>query len=286
MKNRPDLFDFLPGMEPFPGYRLRSPLGRGGFSEVWMADNPKGQRVALKFLAGDGRSSTTEELRALQTVRELRHPHLLRIEQVWCKAGFIVVAMELADGSLAGLLDVYRSEFGTPVDAQNACLWLGEAAEVLDFLNAPTHEVNGRTVGIQHCDVKPSNLLLVGEQLKLADFGLAVTMPERSPPPPPRGGTAAYCGPEVYGGRLSPSSDQFALAVTYCELRTGRLPFRKIPTSLRPSIDRTPDLSLLPEPERPAIARALHPVPEKRWPNCVALLDQLSRAAGTRSVAC
>jgi serine/threonine protein kinase, bacterial len=286
MKHRPDLFDFLPGMEPFPGYRLRSPLGRGGFSEVWMADNPQGKRVALKFLAGDGRRSTTEELRALQTIREFRHPHLLRIEQVWCKAGFIVVAMELADGSLAGLLDVYRTEFGTPVDAEHACLWLGEAAEALDFLNAPTHEVNGRTVGIQHCDVKPSNLLLVGETLKLADFGLAAALAERSPPPPPRGGTPVYCAPEVFGGRLSPFTDQYALAVSYCELRTGRLPFRTIPDALRPSFDRTPDLTHLPEAERPAIARALHAVPEKRWPTCGALLDQLRQAAGARSVAC
>src|SRR5262245_134389 len=100
MKHRPDRFDFLPGMEPYPGYRLRLPLGRGAYGEVWMADNPKGKRVALKFLSGDGRRSTTDELRALQAIRHLDHPHLLRTEQVWCKAGFIVVAMELADGSL------------------------------------------------------------------------------------------------------------------------------------------------------------------------------------------
>jgi serine/threonine-protein kinase len=266
------------GLEPFPGYRLRRLLGYGSFAEVWEAEADGGAAVALKFLPAEREQAATPgELRALQTIRRLPHPNLLRIDRVWCHLGYVVIAMEVADGSLADLSATYRSEVGTTMLPEHTCLLLSQAAAALDFLNARRHVVENQTVAIQHCDVKPSNLMLFGETLKVADFGLAALM---SAPVVVRRpcGTPEYSPPEVFRGRLSRHSDQFALAVSYCELRGGRLPFDPAPRTFHPDYAHpTPDLSMLSPPERPVVARALAASPEERWPSCGEFIDRLSR---------
>jgi serine/threonine protein kinase len=264
------------GMEPLPGYRLSRALGSGGFGEVWEAQTPHGRPVALKFLPCDSWHGAAREIRSLQAIRDLRHPHLVHIEQVWCLKECIVVAMELADGSLTDLLDTYRLHVGTPVVPEHACVLLSDAAEALDFLNTRQHWVNGRRVAIQHCDVKPGNLLLVGDVLKVADFGLSSLLGSQLEARP-RAGTLDYCAPEVFQGLVSASTDQYALAVTYCMLRGGRLPFRDTPRYFDPHYVRpAPDLTMLGPEERPILARALSRVPQDRWPSCRALFAGLS----------
>src|SRR5262245_8210960 len=87
------------GCEPIPGYLLRRRLGSGAFGEVWEATNPEGHPLALKFLSTQAGPATTQELRSLQAIRQLSHPHLLRIDQVWCHESYLIIAMELADAS-------------------------------------------------------------------------------------------------------------------------------------------------------------------------------------------
>jgi serine/threonine protein kinase len=262
------------GTEPFPGYRLRRFLGRGGFGEVWEAETPEQTRVALKFLPCESRVKTPRESRTLQIVRQLRHPHLVRIRNIWCYPGHLVVAMELADGTLEDLLEVSLAEFGKPVAPEFACPLLAQAAAALDFLNTRQHQVEGQRVAIQHCDVKLSNLLIFGETVKLSDYSLAAvtTSPVRAHD---RAGTWAYMAPEVFQGRLSDRTDQYALAVAYCLLRGGRLPFPERPPPESPLVPAAPDLNMLSEGERPIIARALAPVPMARWPSCGELIAEL-----------
>ena len=61
------------------------------------------------------RRIVTQEIRAIQIMRQLRHPHLTRIDQVWCHRGYIVITMEKAEGSLLDLLDAYQFEYSTPI---------------------------------------------------------------------------------------------------------------------------------------------------------------------------
>jgi serine/threonine-protein kinase len=263
------------GLEPFPGYTLRRLLGRGGFGEVWAARTKDGQMLALKFLPCNNGRTTSQELRSLQVIRQLTHPRLIRIDRTWCHLGHIILAMELADGSLRDMLEICQADFGVPVMPEFVCSLLAQAAEAIDFLNSPQHVVNGNRVGIQHRDIKPSNLLLFGDTVKVCDFGLVALRADQFQVP---AGTLAYSAPEVFQGRVSDRTDQFALAVTYCELRGGRRPFGFPPTHfVRNYSHPPPDLSMLPEKEAVIVAQALSPSPADRWPSCVEMMDRLSQ---------
>jgi serine/threonine protein kinase len=92
-----------------------------------------------------------------------------------------------------------------------------------------------------------------------------------------KAGTLDYAPPEIFQGRISDRSDQYSLAVTYCHLRGGRLPFSDTPTSFTRSYVRPkPDLTMLDPAERPIVARALDPVPQQRWPSSVEMMQQLA----------
>ena len=114
----------------------------------------------------------------------------------------------------------------------------------------------------------------------MADFGEAQVM---DGPVAPNNGTwtLAYAAPEFFDGFTSNRSDQYALAVTYCQLRGGKLPFFGTDVTVTAGhLLGTPDLEALPEAERPILARALSKRPEDRWPSCTAMIEAL-RAIGT-----
>jgi serine/threonine protein kinase len=266
------------GSEPFPGYRILRLRGRGGFATVWEAGSPTGESVALKFMSSGNAHSTSREVRSIQAVQKLAHPNLLRIRDVWSVPGNIVIAMDLADASLLDLFLLYAEEFQTTVEPTKMCLYLYKAAQALDYLNAHKHHYEGRTVGLQHGDIKPNNILLVGDEPKLADYGLAT--PLTGPTVTcPRAGTAEYAAPEVFAGLLSDTSDQFSLGVTYFLLRTGAFPFPPPPRNPPRGYTRpAPELAILTPEEQPVVGRALSPVPQNRFPTCVEFMAQILRA--------
>jgi len=263
--------------ELHPGYRLRRLRGRGTFGQVWEAETKAGDPVALKFLPCVG-AQAGMEVRSLQLISNLSHPGLIRIDKVWSAAGCLVVAMELADGSLADLLEIYEADLGTALPRDHLLPLLAQAAEALDFLNTCQHYLHGQWVTIQHCDVTAGNLLVFGKAVKLTDFSLTTALTSREKTHH-RAGTPAYAGPEVFQGRVSERTDQYALAVCYCALRGGRLPFPDTPATFEPGYIRpAPDLDMLEPEERPAVSRALSPVPQDRWPSCGELVAQLAKA--------
>jgi TPR repeat protein len=301
-----------PGAEPVPGYRLARELDRGGFGEVWQAVGPQGQAVALKFLRL-GSDPNPPEDRLLRLLQATDHPHLLRLYGSWRLPGVLVIAMELADGTL---LDRYREARtqGLPgMPATELMRHMQEAASAIDYLNQAQHVLPAEepvrgpapaddreeapplpgefwmSLGrIQHRDIKPQNLLLVGGRVKVADFGLA-KFSDHTATTHSTSMTPAYAAPEFFRGETSSRSDQYSLAVTYCQLRCGRLPFSGTPAEVMAGhLTQAPDLTLLPEGERPAVRRALAKDPEERWPTCREFVEALvaggsvMRAAGSR----
>ncbi len=262
--------ELRPGARPVPEYGLLAKLGEGGFGQVWKARDDNGFEVALKFLRLDGRGGATE-LRAVEVMRNVRHAHVLPMFRAWQVGNWLVLALELGDKTLYRRLAEAEGQGQVGIPRPELLESMAEAAKGLDYLH---------TLNIQHRDVKPQNLLLVGGSVKVADFGLAKLL-EHSAASNSGSLTAAYAAPEQFQGHVSLHSDQYSLAVSYCQLRGGRLPFRGGQHQMMfGHILDQPDLSMLPEAECPAVAKALAKQPEQRWPSCRAFAEAL--AAGAR----
>lgn len=275
------------GSEVIPGYRLVRKLGKGGFGEVWEAQGPGGFSVALKFVHLQGHAASLE-VRSLDLMKSLRHPNVLSLFGAWERHGYLIVAMELAEGTLGDHLKkaIAAGQPGLPMGELLEMLY--EAAKGIDFLNEPRHNLGDGTppIGIQHRDIKPQNILLLGGSAKVADFGLAKLL-ESTVCASSGSMSPAYSAPEFSQGKTTRWSDQYSLAVSYCQLRGNRLPFAgNLAQMLAGHLSLPPDLSMIPhEQERQAVARALAKVPEKRWPTCrhfvEALLDSYAQQSPT-----
>ena len=155
------------GLQPVPGYRLTRPLGAGSFGEVWEAERDDGTRAALKFLDCRSRPALiASEVRVLRGLAELKHPHIIDLHTVHASGRYMILVMELADGNLADLQAAYQRQAGTDVPPDHALELLEQAAVALDFLATARVPSVSSTRGLQHCDIKPTNLLLVGNKLK------------------------------------------------------------------------------------------------------------------------
>jgi serine/threonine-protein kinase len=272
-------FDPRPGAELIPGYILEAPLGRGGFGEVWRARTPTGFRFALKFLP-IGADLSDRELRSLEMLKNIRDGHLLSLLGAWRITGYFVLVMELADGTLMDRLKECQQEGLKGIPREELLGYFQQAARGIDFLNEPRHVLvpGGMPVGIQHGDIKPHNLLLIGSACKVGDFGLLRRLGTGSVQKTSTH-TPAYTAPEVLFLRPCAQSDQYSLAVTWCQLLGARLPFEGNQWELNLAHENfPPNLSMLPEAERPVVARALSKQPEDRWPSCRAFIEALQFA--------
>jgi formylglycine-generating enzyme required for sulfatase activity len=267
-----------PGSRPLSEYQLVRLLGKGGYGEVWQAKGPGGFSVALKFVRL-GEQAGEVELRALELMKGIRHANLLHLSGAWQRDGWLIIAMELAERTLLQRLREVRAQGHPGIPAPELLEYMFEAAKGLDYLNEwRDPSGGGEAVGIQHKDVKPENLLLVGGAVKVADFGLAKLL-EHTVTQATGLLTPAYAAPEFFRGQATRWSDQYCLAVTYCQLRGGQLPFGgDYHQVLAGHLMEPPDLAMLPETERPVVARALSKKPEQRWPSFREFVQALQAA--------
>jgi serine/threonine protein kinase len=275
--------DKRPNAEPIRGYRLLDKLGAGGFGEVWRCEAPGGIHKAIKFVFGnldgiDGDAKhAEEELRAVQHIKSIRHPFLLSIDRVECVQGELLIVTELADHNLHDLWQKHRAEGRPGIPRDELLGYLREAAEVLDLLNLK--------FDLQHLDIKPHNLFVVSNHVKVADFGLVNRLTSA------RGNAAEfttgaatplYAAPELFQGKLSRQCDQYSLAIVYQELLTGTLPYtgKNLRKLLVQHTQHQPDLKALPQRDRSVLARALAKQPEDRFASCLDLVRALQHGSG------
>jgi serine/threonine protein kinase len=263
------------GTEPIPGYRLIERLGGGGFGEVWKAEVPGGLFKAMKFVFGDLQgmgedgSRAEQELKALSRVKTVHHPYILSLERYDIVNGQLIIVMELADRTLwdrfrecrlAGLPGIPRDELLN---------YIQETAEALDLMN--------NQFQLQHLDIKPQNLFLVFNHVKVADFGLVKDLGNMAAATITGGVTPVYAAPETFDGWLSRFSDQYSLAIVYQELLTGQRPFQgsTMRQLVMQHLQSPPDVGSLPVADRGPILRALAKNPDERFPTCLELVQAL-----------
>ena len=292
--------------EPIPGYRLIERIGGGGFGEVWKCEAPGGLHKAIKFVfgvlppPGDGGPSTTgnsavtktgdifaaartdddnhratQEYKALSRVKTVRHPYILSLERYDVIDGQLIIVMELADRSLWDRFKECRAQGLPGIPRDELLSYMAEAAEALDLMN--------NQYQLQHLDIKPQNLFLVYQHVKVADFGLVKDL-EGMQASVTGGVTPVYAAPETFDGWVSRFSDQYSLAIVYQELLTGQRPFAgaNIRQLILQHLQAAPDVTPLPPGDRAAVARALSKSPDDRHASCadmVRLLCDASAAA-------
>jgi serine/threonine protein kinase len=264
---------FQVNSEPIPGYRMTKYLGRGGVGEVWQVEAPGKVAKAVKLIPLENTEAllSDRELQGLAKIRSIRHPYLLSIDRYEITRGYVIIVMELADKSLADRFEECARVHGTGVPRDELLRYMRETAEVLDLL-AVEHQ-------LQHLDIKPENLFMMSGHIKVADFGLVhSSMTELAASA--LAFTPAYAPPELFSGRISPSADQYSLAVTYQELLTGRRPFDA--TSFRELVfahdNLQPDFSSAPIEDRPVLLKAMSKNEDERYASCTAFIDALLKA--------
>jgi serine/threonine protein kinase len=269
-----------PGLEPIPGYKVIKRLGGGGYGEVWKAQAPGGFFKAIKFVHGnidarqaDGTHPAAQELGALRRILTIRHPFILSLERYDIVQGQLVIVMELADRNLRNRWKDAEAQGQQGIPRDELLRYMEETAEALDFMNI-THN-------LQHLDIKPANLFLVQNHVKVADFGL-VRNAETMKADEEMGITPDYAAPELWLSGLSRACDQYSLAICFQELLTGTRPFeaKTLPEWRRQHLQYPPNVAPLPEADRNIIIRALAKKPKDRWPSCTDMVKALKQNSG------
>jgi serine/threonine protein kinase len=230
--------------EEFPLLRY---LGGSERSAVFLSKRANGesQEVAIKLILANAENPELQ-LSWWELAAKLSHPHLLRLFRVGrCQmdgSDVLYVVTEYAEESLAQILP-YRSL--TPAEAQDM---LRSVVDALTYIHGK---------GFVHGHINPSNIMAVGDQIKISSDGLCGTGESMQVLCKP----GAYIAPEIAaGGNMSPPSDVWSLGMTVVEALTQHPP--------APEQTGQTDVVLpgtLPEPFFDIASHCLKREPQRRW---------------------
>jgi len=266
----------LPSGTRLGHYEIIELIGAGGMGEVYKAHDPRLNRdVAIKVLlqhVSEKPEASARFEREARTIAGLHHPHICVVHDVGRHEKTDYLVMELLEGeTLASRLERGR----LPLD--QALKFAMEIAGALD---------KAHRSGITHRDLKPGNVMLTKNGVKLLDFGLAKLRDTGSVSTLSAAATKAdvtaegtiigslqYMSPEQLEGKEADArSDLFAFGATLHEMVTGQKAFEgKSPVSLMSAIlkDTPPLISTLqpvaPESLERVITTCLAKDPDDRW---------------------
>jgi len=255
-------------------FQIISWIGGGQFADVFLAlDTIIQKEFAIKVSRSKQREAEAMMAEA-RVLASLDHPNIVRFYSADLVEDRLVLVMEYVEGrSLRNLLD-------------EGSLSLQRAARIASGILSALGYAHER--GIIHRDIKPENVLLSeGERVKLTDFGLAAII-SRESFSASMAGTPLYMAPEVWEGHASPASDLWSTAAVFYECLAGHPPFwdESYEGLRRKMVSGKPK----PVPRVSAglnrfLARALDPLPEKRFPGAGVMLEELTKALQTQTEA-
>ena len=192
-------------------YRILSKKGEGTFSEVMRAVNLKSQKqYAIKCMKR--RLSSIDEVNRLFEIQALRklagHPHIVQLYEVLFEDRRLAIVFELMDMNLYEAIKD-RKQY---LPESRVRKWMYQLFVALEYMHSNF---------LFHRDVKPENLLVVGEVLKLADLGSCC--PSNSNQPFTEYiSTRWYRAPEclLTSGYYSSKMDIWAIGCVFYELMT------------------------------------------------------------------
>lgn len=248
------------------GLRLCALLAKGGFAEVWEAEQVSlGRKVAVKIL----RSEHLGEEQMVQLFEQesrvlarLNHFNVVQVIDRGATQQGPYFVMEYVEGeTLQQLIAKGR------LTRQRALTILLHATKGLAYAHRN---------GVVHRDVKPANILISRSgQVKLTDFGIAVVKAvareqegEETGGKKQALGTRAYMAPEqrVSFDEVGPQADVYSMGVILHRVVTGKLP---------PAPGRIDEDARMPSSLRPILERSLAEKPELRYPDANALYQVL-----------
>jgi eukaryotic-like serine/threonine-protein kinase len=256
-------------------YRIVRKLGSGGMANVYLAeDEDLGRRVAIKIL--NDRYANDDLFierfrREAKSAAALSHPNIVSVYDRGEAEGTYYIAMEVIEGRSLKELIMTRG----PLPIPQALAYTHEILEALRF--AHRH-------GIIHRDIKPHNIL-IGERLKVTDFGIARAGASQMTEAGSIMGTAQYLSPEqARGAPVTAASDLYSVGIVLYEMLTGKVPFTgdsaieiamkhlneppKPPSKVRPEV---------PEELDAVVLRALAKNPEDRYQTAEEFSEDLHR---------
>lgn len=244
-------------------YRLVSVCGTGSYGWVYAADELAfgeviGQ-VAVKLLRPPDDEARHAVINEVTAMRQLSHPHILA-----CHG-----AGEVAEGPASGCVFIVTELGSATLESRMKmppAMTPNEARELVQHVaSALAYLAERRAV---HRDVKPANILRVGNVWKLADFGLVRGMEGTRAQTGTVKGTVHYMSPEALNREVGPFVDVWALGVVIQECLTGRLPY---PSGSEPEViaailSQEPSISQdLPEPFGKIVRGCLTKNRHQRW---------------------
>jgi serine/threonine protein kinase len=197
-------------------YQLIGKLGKGGFGEVWLAQDFSGsssREVAVKMPLDTEIDLDALLQEATLWARATGHPNVLEFLAARVFDGQVVLVSEYApDGSLKDWLKRHGGR-APSVEA---------AVEMTRGILAGLEHLHGRN--IIHRDVKPDNVLLLGATPRLADFGISRVLKSTSKSAV-TAGTPPYMAPEAFNRKRNQQTDLWSVGVMLYQMLSGRLPF-------------------------------------------------------------
>ena len=203
-------------------FEIERELGSGAMGTVYRAKFFKDDKVvpialkvvALGLLGNEGAMARFD--REANILKQLRHPHIVRLYATGHYRKTPFIAMEYVDGEALDRVIARRGRM-----SWEEVVTMGkQLCQALQY----AHEK-----GIIHRDLKPSNLMISrAGVVKLTDFGIAKDMDLTALTGMNSTiGTAAYMSPEQCKGdrNLTGKSDLYSLGVVFFELLTGKKPF-------------------------------------------------------------